>query len=212
MTDGVGDRLGRRFARIATNAAVRTPRLWAVFRPFVRGLFDAEAPRWDSLRSPDTFLPYETALASVAPAPGRALDLGTGTGFGAFMMARRFPEAEVVDVDLSGRMLERARKNTPAELQGRVSFRQADASNLPYGDSEFDLVAHSNMIPFFDEVARVVAPGGHALFAYSSGADTPIYVPSKRLREELERRGFTEFAVFDRGRGTALLARKGKAA
>lgn len=210
--NGFRDRLGRRFARVATNVSVRTPRLWTFFRPLVRGLFDAEAPRWDSLRSPDTFLPYETALEAVEPAPRRALDLGTGTGYGAFVLARRFPEAEITGADLSERMLAQARQNTPAELLDRVSFEQADASNLPYEDSEFDLVAHANMIPFFDEVARVVAPGGQALFAYSSGADTPIYVPSERLREELVRRGFTEFAVFDRGRGTALLARKGKAA
>jgi ubiquinone/menaquinone biosynthesis C-methylase UbiE len=212
MIEGLRDQLGRRFARVATVAAVRTPRLWAVFRPFVRGLFDAAASRWDSIRLPDTFLPYETALESVSPAPSRALDLGTGTGFGAFVLARRFPGAQVVGADLSGKMLEEARKNTPAELRDRVTFQQADASNLPYADAAFDLVAHANMIPFFDEVARVVAPGGQALFAYSSGATTPIYVPSERLREELERRGFTEFAVFDRGRGTALLARKVKAA
>ena len=208
MTDGLRDQLGRRFARVATNAAVRAPRLWAAFRPLVRGLFNSEAPRWDSLRSHDTFLPYETALASVAPAPKRALDLGTGTGFGAFVVARRFPEAEVVGADLSDRMLEQARHNTPDELRERVTFQQGDASNLPYRDGEFDLVTHANMIPFFDEVARVVAPGGQALFAYSSGASTPIYVPSERLRAELERRGFTEFATFEAGRGTALLARK----
>ena len=212
MTNGWRQQLGRRFARMATNAAVRTPRLWAAFRPLVRGLFDAEAPRWDSLRLADTFLPYETALASVEPAPTRALDLGTGTGYGAFALARRFPEAEVVGADLSDKMLEQARRNAPDELRDRVAFERADASKLPYGDAEFDLVAHANMIPFFDEVARVVAPGGQVLFAYSSGAQTPIYVPSERLRSELERRGFTEFAIFDAGRGTALLARKGKAA
>jgi ubiquinone/menaquinone biosynthesis C-methylase UbiE len=212
MTDRWRAQLGRRFARMATNAAVRTPRLWAAFRPLVRGLFDAEAPRWDSLRLADTFLPYETALASVEPGPTRALDLGTGTGYGAFVLARRFPEAEVVGADLSDKMLEQARRNAPDELRDRVAFERADASKLPYGDEEFDLVAHANMIPFFDEVARVVAPGGQVLFAYSSGAQTPIYVPSERLRSELERRGFTEFAIFDAGRGTALLARKGKAA
>lgn len=212
MTIGLREQLGRRFARVATNAAVRTPRLWAAFRPVVRRLFDAAAPRWDALRLPDTFLPYETALASVDSAPTRALDLGTGTGYGAFMLARRFPEAKVVGVDLSDQMLEQARRNTPAELRDRVSFQQADASKLPYEDDEFDLVAHANMIPFFDEVARVVAPGGQALFAYSSGAQTPIYVPAERLRSELERRGFTDFAIFDAGRGIALLAGKTKAA
>jgi hypothetical protein len=65
------------------------------------------------------------------------------------------------------------------------------------------------MIPFFDELARVVKPGGQALFAFSMGAGTPIYVPAERLRTELGRRGFTEFAEFAAGNGTALLARKG---
>jgi hypothetical protein len=64
------------------------------------------------------------------------------------------------------------------------------------------------MIPFFDELARVVAPGGQLLFAFSGGAETPIYVPPERLRNELGRRGFTEFAEFEAGRGNALLARK----
>jgi hypothetical protein len=65
------------------------------------------------------------------------------------------------------------------------------------------------MIPFFDEIARVVAPGGYALFAFSSGAGTPIYVPAQRLRDELRRRGFSDFAEFRAGRGNSLLARKG---
>jgi len=54
----------------------------------------------------------------------------------------------------------------------------------------------------------VVAPGGHALFAFSSGATTPIYVSPERLRRELARRGFTDFAEFGAARGTAFLARK----
>jgi ubiquinone/menaquinone biosynthesis C-methylase UbiE len=141
--------------------------------------FNAIASEWDAMRLPDSFEPYETALAAVDPAPARALDLGTGTGHGAFLIAR---------------------------------FEQADASALPYADRSFNLVAHANMIPFFDEVARVLAPGGQALFAFSSGSETPIYVPSERLRAELVRRGFTEFADFTVARGTALLARKGNRA
>ena len=48
------------------------------------------------------------------------------------------------------------------------------------------------------------------MFAFSLGPGTPIYVPSERLRQELARRGFTEFAEFAAGKGTALLARKGE--
>jgi SAM-dependent methyltransferase len=200
--------IGRRFARLATDAAVRSPLLWRLFRPFVRRQFDALAPVWDSMRMEDTFAPYEAALDAVDEAPERVLDVGTGTGAGALTLARRFPTAKIVGVDLAERMLEQARRNTPQELSGRVTYQLADASALPFPDGSFDLVTHANMIPFFDEVARVVAPGGHALFAFSSGADTPIYVPSARLRAELERRGFTDFAEVGAGRGEALLARK----
>lgn len=201
--------IGRRFARLATDAAVRSPFLWKLFRPLMRRQFDAMAPVWDSMRMEDTFAPYEAGLAALEQPPGRVLDLGTGTGAGALTLARRFPEARIVGVDLSDAMLEQARRNTPPELQERVTFERGDASALRFEDASFDLVAHANMIPFFDEVARVVAPGGHALFAFSSGVETPIYVPTERLRDELGRRGFTEFAELAAGRGNALLARKG---
>jgi len=200
--------IGRRFARLATDAAVRSPVLWKLFRPLVRRQFDALAPVWDSMRMDDTFAPYEAALAALTTTPARILDVGTGTGAGAFTLARRFPNAEIIGVDLSEGMLAEARRNMPAELRDRVTFQRADASALPFADGSFDLAAHANMIPFFDEVARVVATGGYALFAFSGGAETPIYVPTKRLRDELSQRGFTDFAEINAGRGNALLARK----
>ena len=200
--------LGQKFARLSTNAVVRSPRLWRFFRPLVRKQFDAIAGSWDTMRDPTHLAPYEAALAAVDPAPARALDLGTGTGQGAFAIARRFPETEVVGVDLADAMLAEARRNTPAELADRVAFESGDASSLPFPDSSFGLVAHANMIPFFDELARVLAPGGQALFAFSIGPGTPIYVPHERLRQELARRGFADFAEFAAGKGTALLARK----
>jgi ubiquinone/menaquinone biosynthesis C-methylase UbiE len=170
--------------------------------------FDRLAPVWDSMRSPESFAPFETALEAVETPPRRALDVGTGTGVGAFTVARRFPDAEVVGVDLSGSMLAEARRKSPPELAGRIRFEEADAQRLPYPDDSFELVTLSNMIPFFDELARVLATGGSALFSFSVGPQTPIYVPPERLRAELSRRGFTDFAEFAAGNGTSLLARK----
>lgn len=201
--------LGRKLSRIATNAAVRSPALWRPFRPLLRRQFDLLAPAWDAMRTPSSFLAYETALGAVDSPPKRALDLGTGTGEGAFAIARRFPGAEVVGVDVADRMLAEARRKIPPELEQRVRFDHADASALPFADGSFELVTLANMIPFFDELSRVLASGGHALFAFSAGAGTPIYVSSERLRTELEARGFTEFADFAPEQGTALLARKG---
>jgi ubiquinone/menaquinone biosynthesis C-methylase UbiE len=194
---------------LSTNAVLRSPSLWRFFRPLVRKQFDAIAGDWDTMRDPTHLAPYEAALAAVDPAPASALDLGTGTGQGAFAIARRFPDVRVVGVDLAAAMLAEARRKTPAELAERVRFENGDASALPFPDASFDLVAHANMIPFFDELARVLAPGGQAIFAFSLGPGTPIYVPLERVERELASRGFTEFAEFAAGKGTALLARKG---
>ena len=97
---------------------------------------------------------------------------------------------------------------TPAELRDRVRYEVADAARLPFEDGAFDLVTLANMIPFFDELARVVAPGGTVVVAFSAGAGTPIYVSSERLRRELGRRGFGDFEELGAARGIALLARK----
>jgi ubiquinone/menaquinone biosynthesis C-methylase UbiE len=155
---------------------------------------------------PDTLAPYEAALDRVSGPVRRALDVGTGTGAGASEIARRFPDAEVVGVDVASGMLEEARRLVP-----QVTFVEGDAASLPFRDEEFDLVANANMIPFPDETARVLRPGGWVLYAFSSGPETPIYVASDRLRRELERRGFTDFAEIAAGRGNAVLARRGEA-
>ena len=206
------ERLSRRFARLATNAVVRAPWLWRLVRGPLARQFDWLAPRWDAMRTPGHLAPFETALQAVEHPPLRAIDLGTGTGAAAFAIARRWPDAEVVGVDLSRAMVEEARRKTPLELAGRIRFEQADSAALAYPDAVFDLAALANMIPFFDELARVLAPGGYAVFGFSDGPVTPIYVPPERLRAELGRRGFSEFAEFSAGGGTALLARKAGAA
>ena len=200
--------LGRRFARVATNLVMRNPRLWSLLRRPMRFQFDRLAPRWDSMRTGHAYAPYEAALEEVEPPPKRALDLGTGTGGAAFAIARRFPEAEVVGADISDRMIEQARRNATDDLRNRVRFEVADASKLPYEDGAFDLVGLSNMIPFFDELARVTAPGGHLVLSFSAGPETPIWVPPERLRRELGAHGFTDFADFETGGATALLARR----
>lgn len=194
---------GTRFARLATDVVVRRPTLWPLFRRLTERTFDRIAPQWDSMRGPDSLAPFEAALDAVDQPVSDVLDLGTGTGSGAAIVRRRFPDARVVGVDLSEEMLERARANVPG-----AEFRRADASALPFPDGSFDLVTHANMIPFFDEVARVLRPGGTALFAFSIGDQTPIYVTPERLRAALAERGFTDFADFAAGRGTALTARK----
>jgi ubiquinone/menaquinone biosynthesis C-methylase UbiE len=169
----------------------------------VRFQFDALAPSWQSRRAHGSLDSLDAALDRVAIRPRRVLDLGTGTGIGARYLAERYPEAEIAAVDLSSAMIEEARRLTDDE---RIEYAVADASSLPYENGRFDLVVLVNMIPFFDELARITATGGAVVAAFSSGPATPIYVPPDVLRRELESRGFTHFEHTASGPSTALLA------
>jgi ubiquinone/menaquinone biosynthesis C-methylase UbiE len=205
----VSDRLeslGRRFARFTTDAVVARPVLWRLFRRPMRAQFERLAPVWDRRRGPESLIPLGAALDRLESPPRRILDVGTGTGAAARILARRFPKAEVVGVDLSPAMIEEARRLVPSDLVGRIAFEAGDASALPFADAAFDLVVLLNMIPFFEEVARLTTPGGTAVFASSSGPETPIYVAPETLRDRLEALGFARFEQITAGDGSAVIA------
>ena len=201
-------RLGRRYARVTTRAVVAHPRLWRIFRGPLRRQFDALAPSWDGRRGPASVAILAAALDRLDASPRRVLDLGTGTGVGARFLADRYPEAEVVGVDLAPAMIEQARKLLPSDLAARVRFEVADATALPFSDGKFDLIVLLNMIPFFDELARVAAPRGAVVIAFGAGPETPIYVPPETLRERLEAAGFEAVEPIAVGEGEATIARR----
>ena len=96
------------------------------------------------------------------------LDLGTGPGV-ARVIAELWPEAKVVGADVSPGMIAEARR-----LGGDVRYDVADATALPYDDGAFELVTLSNMIPFFDELARVTAPGGPSRGVHDGRPDADL--------------------------------------
>jgi len=200
---------GRRFARLATRAVVAQPALWRLFRGPIRRQFGSLASSWDTRLGLEGLMPLERGLDELASAPRRVLDLGTGTGKAARVVAARFPEAEVIGVDLAPEMVREAEALLPDELAGRVRFQVGDGSALPFQDEEFDLVVLQNMIPFVSEVGRVTAPGGHALLAFSWGSETPIWAPPEALRPQFAKAGFGAMRELHAGDGNALLAVKG---
>jgi ubiquinone/menaquinone biosynthesis C-methylase UbiE len=191
----------KKVARLITDAVVRRPELWRLVRGRMHDMFERIAPTWEARIGPHHLGALRLALTGLAP--GRVLDVGTGTGVAAHALAGWFPSAEVIGVDLSSAMVAEARRKG-----GRARFEVGDASHLPFPDGSFDLVVLMNAVPFFDELARVLAPGAYVAFSFSRGVETPIYVSEERLRRELGRRGFDDFERFAADPATALRARK----
>jgi SAM-dependent methyltransferase len=191
----------RKVARWITDAVVRRPVLWRLLRGRMRDMFERIAPTWETRIGPHHLGALRLSVDGLTPS--RVLDVGTGTGVAALALADWFPSADVVGIDLSPAMLAQAERKG-----GRVRFEVADASRLPFPDGSFDLVVLMNAVPFFDELARVVAADGTAVFSFSFGSETPIYVSDARLRRELARRNFADFAAFAADPATAFRARK----
>jgi ubiquinone/menaquinone biosynthesis C-methylase UbiE len=97
--------------------------------------------------------------------PLRVLDLGCGTGEITRRLAERYPQADVLGVDILEANLERARAS--GDAGGRIRYAVGDAFALDGADAAFDLVVCRHMsqaVPDFPrvlaEIARVLRPGG----------------------------------------------------
>ncbi|SAK64953.1 class I SAM-dependent methyltransferase [Caballeronia ptereochthonis] len=126
---------------------------------------------YDRLLVPMIFEPYADDMAKrvAALGPSRLLETAAGTGIVTRAMARTLPaHVDIVSTDLNQAMLDRAE----AIGAGRpLTWRQANALQLPFDDASFDIVACQFGAMFFPDKAaafaearRVLRPGGTLLF------------------------------------------------
>ncbi len=115
-------------------------------------------------------------LDQLTAPPSHVLDLGAGTGRASAAMRKRYPQAEVIAVDMALPMLREAKKHAG----WWKPFRRVcgDARALPLADQSVDLLFSNlclqwceNLGEVFAEFRRVLRPGGWLLFT-SFGPDT----------------------------------------
>jgi ubiquinone/menaquinone biosynthesis C-methylase UbiE len=190
--------IGRTLSGIAAHA----PWLWGLIRRPVTRFWNRMAGSWDSNESPGRTQALQAALGEVGT-PARILEIGAGTGSGTAILKATFPAAEITGVDLSPEMVRIATTKVPG-----VTFEPADASRLPFHDGSFDLVAQNNVPVYFDEIARVLAPGGRVLITSTFGPATPYYTPHKVLKRRFGKLGFKDLRSEQAPPGDWFLATK----
>ncbi|MGH8397871.1 MAG: arsenite methyltransferase [Gammaproteobacteria bacterium] len=96
------------------------------------------------------------------------LDLGSGGGFDCFLAAREVGDAgQVIGVDMTPKMVSKARGNAVNGGYRNVEFRLGEIENLPVADGTVDVIISNcviNLSPdkprVFADAFRVLKPGG----------------------------------------------------
>ncbi|MFV2000437.1 MAG: methyltransferase domain-containing protein [Acidimicrobiia bacterium] len=117
----------------------------------------------------------------------KVLDIGSGAGLDSVIAARAVGDAgEVVGVDMTPTMLDRARGTVDDCGVTNVEFRLGFAENLPVADGWADLVISNgvlNLVPdkvsAYREIVRVLRPGGRIQIA-DICVDKPVPEGAKR--------------------------------
>ena len=136
--------------------------------------WDLAAPCYETLWQAQLASAHAELLARAALAPGeQVLDAACGTGLVAFGAARAVgPAGRVVGVDLSGAMVEAARRSARLRNVANVTFARMDAEALALPDASFDVALCALGLMYVPEPAaalrelrRVLRPGGRLVLA-----------------------------------------------
>jgi len=122
------------------------------------------------------------SLRTIQPGE-RVVDVGSGAGFDSFVAAHHVrPAGAVVGIDMTIEMLAKATAIAGLLQLPNVAFRHGFAEDLPVEDGWADVVISNGVINLcadkravFDEIHRVLRPGGMLQFAdIANGRPVPI--------------------------------------
>jgi SAM-dependent methyltransferase len=155
---------------------------------------------------------YHRTATQVDLTGKRVLEVSCGHGGGASYLVRTLSPASYTGLDLNPAGVDFCRKSH--NLPG-LDFVQGDAENLPFPDQFFDAVlnveasfCYPSLPSFLGEMARVLRPGGHFLYAdlrdaeavpawEATLANAPMRLVSKRIINDEVVRGIQENPIWD---------------
>lgn len=157
----------------------------------IRRMFDKIAPSYDRLNHALSLgidrRWRRTAVDTLGiHQPQQILDIATGTGDFALLLAKRIKPQHIVGADISEGMMAVGREKAKEEgLQNVISFQYEDCMQLSFPDGSFDAVTSSygvrnfkNLDKGLQEMQRVLRPGGHLLIVELT---PPPSFPMKQL-------------------------------
>ena len=137
----------------------------------------------------------------------KVLDVGTGPGFFALLLAEA--GYQVTAVDVTEEMLKEAKKNTGVFAE-KITWKLSDAQKLELGDCEFDAVFSRNVTwnlenpgQAYEEWVRVLKPGG-LLCNFDADWYGHLYDEEKRSGYEKDRQRVEEKNLEDYYTGTDI--------
>ena len=120
----------------------------------IRQRFDSDVERFSNLetgQSATVDAPLAMALvaeiaAATTPDAKTALDVGCGAGNYTLKLLEKIPDLDVMLIDLSQPMLDRAAERVGRATAGKVTTLQGDIRNIELGDQKFDVVLASAVL------------------------------------------------------------------
>ncbi|TRW26419.1 bifunctional demethylmenaquinone methyltransferase/2-methoxy-6-polyprenyl-1,4-benzoquinol methylase UbiE [Flavobacterium zepuense] len=155
----------------------------------VAQMFDTISGNYDGLNRVISFgidVKWRKKVLNLVAAknPNTILDIATGTGDLAILMAQTSAR-EIIGADISEGMMEVGRKKViDKDLDGRVQLVYGDSEKLPFADAYFDAITVAFGIRNFEtlekglaEILRVLKPGGIFVILETS---VPVKFPFKQ--------------------------------
>ncbi len=158
----------------------------------VEQMFDSIAPAYDFMNRAMTLgidRRWRSKAVGMLGNPKNILDVATGTGDLALLLARRIPESEVTGIDLSEGMISVGQKKiAEAGLEERITLIAGDCLALPFADNSFDCITVAYGVRNFAdipaglrEMQRVLRPGGKLCIIELSVPTNPVVKPFYNL-------------------------------